>query len=699
MAMRLGGRAIREIGVLFDWGAMGSWSDGQLVAQLPHGGEGREAALRVLIQRHGPMVLGICRRILGDEDAAEDALQATFLVLVRRADALRSCTILTNWIYGVALRVARKERARTVRRRVVERGAVSARSVPPDEGLEQFELRSVIDEEVGRLPERYRVPLVLCYLEGLRHEEVARRLGCPVGTVESRLSRAREQLRARLTRRGLAPTASALAMALRPPDGSASIGFSPIAERTVDAAVELLTGRAGLLARLARWWYGGRILGLGAAVQAGVVVTTLVVCAGLAARGVSVFADGAGQPRANPAAVAILTSEDEPEARQKSVTVEVEAKVRLKLEQNEAPPRPEATSKRADPEANSVPSALEKAASRANRAAALQRQEIASSLGADSTRRMTREFLKPERESFAYAPPLSGITIDGQLDDWPVAIARHPIEKLLLLGALGTGGLEDANLSTSADLSAAFSVGYDPKEQLLYLAAIVRDDKLVLGHSSHMDTDALEVYVDGLHGDRVFPHPGDVAFPILKLEDLPTQQYVAIPGKGMVYGVKQPTNPILMAGSLKKTRTHMAYSRKGDVTIYEWAIEVFDRYPDRPTKLEPGKRIGFDIAVIDRDCARDHAGRDERAEGQSHLLDLLGAGLEGHETPRCRRTRRGNPREVRGRPAGTTRTVRNHEICVCDRPTRDQASGGTDPFAAGINSSDRYRRGRLPGPD
>src|SRR5262249_34443504 len=122
MAIRLDGRTMREIRALFERGTLGSWTGEQLLSEVLGGREGGAPARRVLIDRYGPMVLGVSRRILGDEDAAEDAFQATFLVLVRKADSLRGCKMLTNWIYGVALRVAKKERARTARRRVVERG-------------------------------------------------------------------------------------------------------------------------------------------------------------------------------------------------------------------------------------------------------------------------------------------------------------------------------------------------------------------------------------------------------------------------------------------------------------------------------------------------------------------------------------------------------------------------------------------------
>src|SRR5258707_6234099 len=123
MAIRVSAAAMEGIYTLYQWGAMGNWTDSQLVAQFLTGEEGREAAFRVLIHRHGPMVLGVCRRVLGDEHAAEDAFQATFLVLVKKASALRDRNQLTNWLYGVALRVASKERAKGARQRCVERDA------------------------------------------------------------------------------------------------------------------------------------------------------------------------------------------------------------------------------------------------------------------------------------------------------------------------------------------------------------------------------------------------------------------------------------------------------------------------------------------------------------------------------------------------------------------------------------------------
>ena len=251
----------------------------------------------------------------------------------------------------------------------------------------------------------------------------------------------------------------------------------------------------------------------------------------------------------------------------------------------------------------------------------------------------------PPRASVVTAPRLSGITIDGQLDDWPAAMPRYPIDKLLGVDPsdlLGTGGLKGADLSTSGDLSAAFSVGYDLKEQLVYLAVIVRDDKLVIGHNGLLDTDAVEVYIDGLHSDRKIPYTRSAEeYDKLELADVPVQQYVGIAGKGRIYGRRQVTNPVVMGGDVRKTKTKMAYSRKGDVTIYEWAIQVFDKYPDKPTKLEPGKRIGFDLAVVDKDVpATTEKGQGE-AQIRSHRLDLLG--------PRMARS------QVRSTPARSAR--------------------------------------------
>ncbi len=201
---------LRDIGTLFSDGMLGGLTDRQLLERFVNRNDpSAEDAFTILLERHGPMVWGVCRRLLPDRDAAADAFQATFLVLVRRASAVRVDDSLGPWLYGVSRRVAARARATSLRRRARETGGVEAVAGPaPDPG--RAERLAILDEEIGRLPERQRAAVVLCDLEGLPHEEAARRLGCPVGTVESRLSRGRQRLRDRLVRRGLAPAAAAL---------------------------------------------------------------------------------------------------------------------------------------------------------------------------------------------------------------------------------------------------------------------------------------------------------------------------------------------------------------------------------------------------------------------------------------------------------------------------------------------------------
>ena len=182
-----------------------------------------EAAFAALVRRHGPLVLGVCRRVLNDWHAADDAFQATFLVLARRAGSLKRREALGPWLYGVATRTALKARAREARRREVERQAAVPPAAEHPDALVWRDLRPVLDEAVAGLPEKFRVPFVLHHLEGATVAEVGRRLGCPQGTVAARLARAKEQLRTRLARRGLALPAAALAVALSKNTASACV--------------------------------------------------------------------------------------------------------------------------------------------------------------------------------------------------------------------------------------------------------------------------------------------------------------------------------------------------------------------------------------------------------------------------------------------------------------------------------------------
>ena len=244
----------RSLVVLFDTGVVGDRSDGQLLARFIASDQADESAFGALVERHGPMVWRVCRRLFDDPNDAEDAFQATFLVLLRRARSIRQTTSLAAWLHGVALRVASRARVESARRRRIERHAVRGTSMcnaDPD----QIDLESLFDIELARLPEKYRHPIVLCYLEELTHEGAADRLGWPVGTVRGRLARARDLLRLRLTRRGItAPAAVAAIAALGRPAQAAVPGA--LRDATVSAAFHSLSGRATRTiasARVASW--------------------------------------------------------------------------------------------------------------------------------------------------------------------------------------------------------------------------------------------------------------------------------------------------------------------------------------------------------------------------------------------------------------------------------------------------------------
>ena len=241
------GSILRSLQTLFSVGTVGGMTDGQLLEQfLSRRDEEAEAAFAALVASHGPMVWDVCRGILADSHAAEDAFQATFLVLVRRAGSIRRRDAVGPWLHGVARRVAVRARAAAARRRrrEVQEQEMTATSRPrPDPDLSRREQIEALHEEVDRLAEKYRAPLVLCYLEGRTHAEAARLLRCPVGTVSVRLSRARDLLRARLTRRGVALPA-AVAGAMLGPAGT-RVGDAPgLADSTIRAAMHLAAGKA-----------------------------------------------------------------------------------------------------------------------------------------------------------------------------------------------------------------------------------------------------------------------------------------------------------------------------------------------------------------------------------------------------------------------------------------------------------------------
>ncbi len=187
-------------------------SDAHLLGRFLSGGDAE--AFSELVRRHGPMVLAACRRLLPDAHDVDDVFQATFLVLIRKAGSIRRREQLANWLYGVACRAALKVRTQNARRHGRER---PLGDVPVDGDAAELvwrELRPLLDEELHRLPEKYRTPVVLCYLEGISKREAARRLGWPEGTLSIRLHRAREILRGRLTRRGVTLSVGVVVAAL-----------------------------------------------------------------------------------------------------------------------------------------------------------------------------------------------------------------------------------------------------------------------------------------------------------------------------------------------------------------------------------------------------------------------------------------------------------------------------------------------------
>jgi RNA polymerase sigma factor (sigma-70 family) len=223
-------------------------TDGELLQRFVASRD--ESAFELLVWRHGPLVMNVCRRVLSDNHDAEDAFQATFVILARKAGTIGRGESLGAWLYKVASRVALRARALRARRRGRERALeddqpIAEAGSAPEDGVAWKELAPLLDAEVNRLPEKYRKVFVLCYLEGKTNEAAARQLGCPKGTVLSRLARARDRLRQRLEMRGVAlaaaPFAALLAVHARP-----LIDLSPV---LVTATVQLvILGRFACLA-------------------------------------------------------------------------------------------------------------------------------------------------------------------------------------------------------------------------------------------------------------------------------------------------------------------------------------------------------------------------------------------------------------------------------------------------------------------
>jgi len=261
MALRRAPAAVHHIRRLVASQSVDGLSDRQLLERYLSRHD--DTAFTALVQRYGPLVLRVCRRVLGDWHACEDAVQATFLVLARKATAIRKQQSVSSWLHGVAYRVSLKARGRGCRS---DRLPAAAERLPADPVADVTwrELRDVLDEELRLLPDKYAAPLLLCYLESKTRDEAAHQLGWPLGTFNKRLDRGRELLRARLTRRGLGLAAvlsaaqlSAVVAAAAPPailDGTARAVLELLANESVDASAPAVLLAEGVIhAMTAKW--------------------------------------------------------------------------------------------------------------------------------------------------------------------------------------------------------------------------------------------------------------------------------------------------------------------------------------------------------------------------------------------------------------------------------------------------------------
>jgi RNA polymerase sigma factor (sigma-70 family) len=258
-----------------------------------------EAAFAVLVRRHGPMVQGVCRRVLGNVHDAEDACQAAFLALALRAASINNRASVGGWLHGVAYRVAANLKRQVARRHAREVLSEAEPGVEPAEASWR-EVRAILDEELGRLPERLRAPLLLCYVEEKTRDEAAQELGWSVGTLRGRLERGRELLRGRLARRGVTLSAALLATLLTRHAARAALP-TPLTDHIVTAAARAAAGQAvtgAVPARVAtlaegvlRTMFVNRLKTL----------TAVVMILGAAGIGAGVLAGGLG-PQEPPAA-------------------------------------------------------------------------------------------------------------------------------------------------------------------------------------------------------------------------------------------------------------------------------------------------------------------------------------------------------------------------------------------------------------
>ncbi|WP_422929462.1 sigma-70 family RNA polymerase sigma factor [Singulisphaera sp. PoT] len=552
MGLRPSNSVVQDLRTLFDLGGTAPETDGHLLDQFRCGeGAAAEAAFTALVGRHGPMVLRVCRNVLNDEHDAQDAFQATFLVLVRKAQTVRNRSSVASWLHGVAHRVALKAREDAARRKSHERRVAAMVKESQGDDLGRLDLGLLadplaLDEEIRGLPEKHRAAIVLCYLEGLSQDQAAVLLGWPSGTLRGRLSRAREQLRTRLMRRGVAFSAGAIAAGETARGASAAVVPPALLNATTRSALLAASGKAGT--------------GAASATVAALVDGTVRVLTYATWFKVAAIACGIGIVGTSAAKVAQNLPTHANQERDRRDNGERPTRLLKSI-----------------PEASTFANATVQAPT-----------SIPSPPPVDQ-----------DREPTAFAAPMNRIVLDGKLDDWPKGMTRYPITQ-----SNGQGGRNQAIAfdKLGSEQTAYFNVGYNPDDQRIYLAVVVRDEIPVVGHTDPWCTDAVEVFLDGPRTMRHVPLVlGKDGFFDLQAATMPAMQYGGIPDLGSVYGYKgENDNPALFYGDIHKTRTAMAWTRADGVITYEWAIQAFDRYPDEPTKLEPGTRIGFDVAVLDQ---------------------------------------------------------------------------------------------------
>jgi RNA polymerase sigma factor (sigma-70 family) len=257
-----------------------STPDAQLIERFVNQDDGN--AFAILVHRHGPMVRAVCRRELRDGNDVDDAFQATFLVLARKAGALRHRTRVAGWLHGVAYRIARKARVQSVRRHTALVDVPEPSRPAQLDDLTWRDLQPILDEEIQRLPAKYREPFVLCYLEGLTYSAAAQQLQVPPGTVCGRLDRARQLLRSRLMRRGLTLSTGLLGALLAQGPAAAAVPAA-VLQSTIEASLAFAGKGAGAISSQALLLAHAALRSLLAAqlkLAAGIVLALMVLLGG-----------------------------------------------------------------------------------------------------------------------------------------------------------------------------------------------------------------------------------------------------------------------------------------------------------------------------------------------------------------------------------------------------------------------------------